>query len=329
MSSISASRPSDLGLVGHQLGQQAAEPDRLGAQVLAHERVARAGRVALVEDQVDDGEHGAQPRRAGRPRAGRGTGSARRGSCPWRARAAAPSSAPGRGTRARSRPCVSPPSSRSVSATCAARRQRRVAAGEDQPQPVVVHGTLLLRRRLAGAQQRAACALAVLARRLAAQPVDRAVARRGDDPAGRARRQPALGPAPHRLGERVLDRLLGDVDVAEDADQDGHRAAVLLAEDTLDVHVSRVRRTGGPRSAASMASAILPAHASAASRSGASMIVKPPTCSLPSANGPSVSSVSPSWWRTTVAVLARVQAAGEHPHAGGLHLLVSAREVAP
>ena len=44
------------------------------------------------------------------------------------------------------------------------------------------------------------------------------------------------------------------------------------------------------------------------------MIVKPPMCSLPSVNGPSVSSVSPSRWRTTVAVTRRVQA-GEKTHA--------------
>lgn len=33
-------------------------------------------------------------------------------------------------------------------------------------------------------------------------------------------------PTPQRLDERGLDRLLGDVDVAEDADPDGDRAAV-------------------------------------------------------------------------------------------------------
>jgi len=39
-----------LGLVGHQLSEHAPEPDRLGREVAP---VA----VALVEDQVDDGEH--------------------------------------------------------------------------------------------------------------------------------------------------------------------------------------------------------------------------------------------------------------------------------
>jgi len=39
-----------LGLVGHQLGECATEPDRLDREV-------SAAAVALVEDQVDDGEH--------------------------------------------------------------------------------------------------------------------------------------------------------------------------------------------------------------------------------------------------------------------------------
>jgi hypothetical protein len=39
-----------LGLVGHQLGERAPEPDRLGREV-------SAAAVPLVEDQVDDSEH--------------------------------------------------------------------------------------------------------------------------------------------------------------------------------------------------------------------------------------------------------------------------------
>ena len=52
-------------------------------------------------------------------------------------------------------------------------------------------------------------------------------------PAGLGGR-PAAGQRSTAIGERVLDRLLGDVDVAEDADEDGDRAAVLGAEDALD-----------------------------------------------------------------------------------------------
>ena len=43
-----------LGLVGHQLGERPPEPERLGRQLAA-------AAVALVEDQVDDREHGGEP----------------------------------------------------------------------------------------------------------------------------------------------------------------------------------------------------------------------------------------------------------------------------
>ena len=49
-----------LGLVGHQLGEQAGQPDRLVAQLTAYDRVVGGGQVALVEDQVEDREQRAQ-----------------------------------------------------------------------------------------------------------------------------------------------------------------------------------------------------------------------------------------------------------------------------
>jgi hypothetical protein len=117
-----------------------------------------------------------------------------------------------------------------------------VAAGEDQAQAVVGHGALL-GRLVAGVQQRG-LGVPVGAGRLPPEAVDRPVAGGGDDPSRRARRQPAGRPPLERRGERVLDRLLGDLDVTEDADQDGHRAAVLLAEDTLDLRGGEIRHAG-------------------------------------------------------------------------------------
>ena len=49
-----------LGLVGRQLGQDAAETQRFLAQLRPHPVVAGGGRVALVEDEVDHLEHGGQ-----------------------------------------------------------------------------------------------------------------------------------------------------------------------------------------------------------------------------------------------------------------------------
>src|ERR1700733_12312595 len=41
-------------------------------------------------------------------------------------------------------------------------------------------------------------------------------------------------PPPHRHGERLLHRVLGQVDVAEDPGEDGHRAAILRPEYVFD-----------------------------------------------------------------------------------------------
>src|SRR5215207_4399300 len=184
--------------------------------------------------------------------------------------------------------------------------------------------------------------MAVVARRLAAQSVDCAVSRRGDDPAGWAGRHAIDRPPFSGNGERVLYRLLGHVDVAERAHQDGDGAPVLRAEDLRDLRRGGWRAMGrlggavrhrthvGDRGAArvgdgaqwvpssswngrtSIGSESVPslrtapslrAHARAPSRSGARTTRKPPTCSLPSAYGPSVISTCLPCRRTTVAVL--------------------------
>jgi len=107
-----------------------------------------------------------------------------------------------------------------------------VAAGEDQTEAVVAHG-VLLRGRVAMVDE-GGLGVAIVTGRFPPEPVDGLVTRRGDDPAARVR-----GHAGHRppLGghhEGLLDRLLGEVDVAEEADQCGHGTAELLAEGQLD-----------------------------------------------------------------------------------------------
>jgi hypothetical protein len=79
-----STRAARLGIVGHQARQQPAEPDRLRAQLAADEPVALGGVVALVEDQVDDGEHAAEA--VGQDVVGRhAVGDARRGDLALRA----------------------------------------------------------------------------------------------------------------------------------------------------------------------------------------------------------------------------------------------------
>jgi hypothetical protein len=51
----------DLRFVGHELGQQPAQADCLGAEVLTGEPVADAGGVAFVEDEVNDSQHRPEP----------------------------------------------------------------------------------------------------------------------------------------------------------------------------------------------------------------------------------------------------------------------------
>jgi hypothetical protein len=77
--------------------------------------------------------------------------------------------------------------------------------------------------------------VAVFEQCCAAEAVDRPVARGGDDPAGRARWDATFGPSFNRLDEGVLDRLLGDIDIAESADQDCNRPSIFLAENSRDV----------------------------------------------------------------------------------------------
>ena len=50
-----------LAFVGHQFDQQPCQADGLVAQVVANQRLASGGDVALVEDEVDHSEHRPHP----------------------------------------------------------------------------------------------------------------------------------------------------------------------------------------------------------------------------------------------------------------------------
>jgi len=103
-----------------------------------------------------------------------------------------------------------------------------MAAGKNQAQAIIRHSVFLDRFRRC--LQKNGLRMAIVAGALAAQAIDRAVAGRRDNPAGRARRHAIGRPALHRNRERILDRFFSDVDVAEGADQDRDRLAVVLAE---------------------------------------------------------------------------------------------------
>ena len=67
-----------------------------------------------------------------------------------------------------------------------------------------------------------------------AQPIDRAEPARGNQPGPRAGRHTLDRPTLERRRERILKRLLGEIEVAEQADQGGQDAAGFGAVDRLD-----------------------------------------------------------------------------------------------
>ena len=102
-----------------------------------------------------------------------------------------------------------------------------MAAGEDQPQPVVLEALVVA---LGGVT----CRVGEPLRELGLRPVEpRPSAHRVDglEAAGRDEPRPGLlgdsflRPALHRRREGVVERLLGEVEVAEEADQGGEDAA--------------------------------------------------------------------------------------------------------
>src|SRR5262245_22064257 len=176
-----------------------------------------------------------------------------------------------------------------------------MAAAEDQAEPVIRDVVLPVLLRLGELHGRR---VPLAARGFAAESIDGAIARRGDDPAGRRGRYAAAGPALERGLEGVLHRFLGERDVAQRPHEHGHGAAVLAAEHLLDLPAQGVSMKGRTSMGVPMARASLRPQPSAASRSGASRMVIPPICSLVSMKGPSVVTISPPKCRNTVAVSA-------------------------
>jgi hypothetical protein len=68
---------------------------------------------------------------------------------------------------------------------------------------------------------------------VAADAVDRPVARGCDEPRARVRRDAVAWPALGGNGERLLRGLLGEIEVAEEADQRCKDASPLVAENRL------------------------------------------------------------------------------------------------
>ena len=214
-SSISASRPEHFGLVGHQLGERARRAGSLPRTSSRRTRSAPAvARVALVEEQIEHGEHrvralGQQVRRrhaigdagiadlvlgAHEPlrhrRFGYEEGARDLGRRQTRERA----------QRERD---------------LRLDRERRVTTREDQPEAIVFDATVVARRWIVGAGRTSPPpAVSAAPRRRAAQPVDRAVARGRREPGAGVARDAVTGPSFEGLREGVLRAFLGEIPVA-------------------------------------------------------------------------------------------------------------------
>ena len=226
----------DLRLVRHQRAEDACQPDRLGAELPPHERLARGRRVALVEDEIQRGEHGAEPVRqlvVGR----HDVRDARVADLPLGAHQPLLHRRLRReeGVRDLRRAQAAEGSERERDPRLG--RERRMTAGEDQAQPVVrdgavvhlVHLVLLVRRR-----ERLELLHLVLEPASPAEAVDRLVPRGGRDPRGRVARQATARPDLEGDEEGVLHRLLGEVEVAEHADERRDRPSRLVSEQAVD-----------------------------------------------------------------------------------------------
>ena len=250
-----------LGLVGHQDGQEAPEADRLVRELVASP-------VALVEDQVDHRQHSRQAlgqqvvgrnaeRDPGRPDLGL------RPRQPALHRLARHEEGVGdlRGVEASE--------SRQGQRHLRLERERGMAAGEDELQALVGDGGVvhLVLHRLGHCEQ----ARLGQQRALAPQAVDGAVARRRGQPRSGVARGTLARPALGGDREGLLSGLLGEVEVAEGADQGCDHAAPLVAEGLLDQgagSTSGRTSTQPPRRAAGMraAKSRAPSRSSASSR---------------------------------------------------------------
>ena len=109
---------------------------------------------------------------------------------------------------------------------------------------------------------------------IAANPVDRAIARRRDEPAGRIARPAVARPPLERRRDCVLESVLGQLEIAEDADQGGEDAAALLAEDAGELVYAPapdMSITGLTSIEPSFADGILAAQSSASSSASTSI----------------------------------------------------------
>ena len=235
--SISASSPAASGSSGSIATSTSPEPDRLGAQLARISASPERRDVALVEDQVE------RPRAPPSSRSGSSLGVRHLVRDPRVADLALRADEALRHRRLGDQEGAGDLRRRQAAERAQGerdprlRRERRVAAGEDQPQAVVgelVGVTARSSPSARAARARPASSVFASSVALAAQAVDRAVAGDARDPGAGIVRHAVARPALEGDDEGVLDRLLGEVEVAEDADQGRDRPSRLAPEQAVE-----------------------------------------------------------------------------------------------
>ena len=226
-------QPTGLRLIRHQPQHHPGQPDRLVAQRVPHHVASRSGQVALVEDQVDHRQHrGESLRQQGlrrHPDGDAGGADLVLGAHQaLRHRRFLDQKGPGDlgggetadQTKRQRHPGLG--------------RERRVAAGEEQSQPVVADGGRIQWRGgvvlvIDVQSQRGLTGRGTGA--LATQMVERLVAGGGHQPGAGAVGGAIARPAFEGGRQRLLNRVLGEVDVAEEPGQGRDDASGLVAKD--------------------------------------------------------------------------------------------------
>ena len=148
-----------------------------------------------------------------------------------------------------------------------------MAAGEDEPEPVVREGVFFLVVALGLQGGELGDGLALLGHpAVPAEPVDGSVPGGHREPGAGIGRQPVAGPALQRDDERLLDGLLGEVEVAGEPDERRDRPSAFFAEQAVDDTLRRIdaysnSMTGRTSMDPPFAAGILAAHSMASSRS--------------------------------------------------------------
>ena len=221
----------DLRLVGHEARDQRGEPLGVAGQLAALGDLPGRREVALVEDQVEDAEHLAQPcRQLGG--IGHAIGDPRVADLPLGADEALRDRRLGHEEGARHGRGLEPADRPQGERDLRLAAQRRVAAREQQRKAIIgLHRSAGLdagveRGGLAGQLLHP---LAVAG--LAPEPVDGLATRGGHQPGAGVARDAVDGPVLERAHGRVLHELLGEVPVAEDAHERPGQAPALVAQD--------------------------------------------------------------------------------------------------